>query len=344
MSQPKARRRGGPVRFRYFEPEKRRATQYEEVTLHTQWDPGNFATQGWFNRDAEGRGSWTDDASQLRATDWWAYRDPNQEWFRPFVNRQAGVGDAITLAVAGGRRSQAFGGFTPGWVRALNEIYGPYRFAEYGLFLSLCQAQREARSDVVGNPIVFQSLEKDRHAQDIALYAMELEKEIEAFDDSRCRGLWMESPLWQPARKWVEHLLAARDWGEINFAINLVYDPLLAAFVTRDLLFRSAPHHGDAVTPVLLEGAERDRELRSKSTAALVRFLIEQDPNNRETINAWIERWAPGALEAVHALAPGFEMLEHSPLSFEEAYARVTADWNEMLAELGLRAPEGRHR
>lgn len=340
MNQPTARRRG-PVPFRYFKPQKRRATQYEEVTLHTQWDPGNFATQGWFNRDAHGRGSWSDDATQLRATDWWDYRDPNEEWFRPFVNRQAGVGDAITLAVAGGLRSQAFSGFTPGWVRALNDIYGPYRFAEYGLFLCLCQAQREARSDVVGNPIVFQSLEKDRHAQDIALYGMELEKTIGAYDDAQCRALWMESPLWQPARKWVEYLLAARDWGEINFATNLVYEPLLAAFVTRDLLLRSAPHHGDAVTPVLLEGAERDRELRSKSTAALVRFLIEQDPKNRDTINAWIDQWAPGAIEAVQALAPGFEMPENAPLSFDAAFARVTTDWSATLNELGLRAPAG---
>ena len=95
MASTTTRKRGGPVAFRYFEPAKRRASQYEEVTVHTQWDPENFATQGWFNRDAQGRGSWSDDSTALRAENWWVYRDPNQEWFRPFVNRQAAMGDAV---------------------------------------------------------------------------------------------------------------------------------------------------------------------------------------------------------------------------------------------------------
>ena len=46
------------IPFRYFEPAKRRATQYEEVTMHVQWDPKNYAFQGWFNLDANGRPTW----------------------------------------------------------------------------------------------------------------------------------------------------------------------------------------------------------------------------------------------------------------------------------------------
>ncbi|PWG74738.1 toluene hydroxylase, partial [Enterococcus hirae] len=90
-----------------------------------------------------------------------------------------------------------------------------------------------------------------RHAQDIALYGMELEDVIEGFSDADCRAVWMESPEWQPLRRFLEELLAARDWAEINLAINLLYEPLAAALFARELVLRFAPHHGDSVTPVL---------------------------------------------------------------------------------------------
>ena len=340
MSAKRTRKRGGPVPIRYFEPAGRRATQYEEVTVHLQWAPENFAAQGWFNRDAEGRGAWSDDSTALRAGTWWDYRDPTQEWFRPFVNRQASVGDAVTQAVEGAHRADAFAGFTPGWTDLLSRHYAAYRFAEYGLFLCLSHAQREALSDVVASPLMFQSLEKDRHAQDIALYGMELEKALPGFSDAACKETWMEAAPWQPTRKWIELLLAARDWGEIHLAINLVYEPLVAALFSRELMLRFAPHHGDSVTPVLVGGAEADRARRIDTTNALVTYLLEQAPENRETIEGWVAHWAPGALAACRAFAPLFAEPEHPPEPFAACYARVAAEWRSRLEALGLGVPE----
>ena len=94
------------------------------------------------------------------------------------------------------------------------------------------------------------------------------------------------------------------------------------------------------MTPVLVEGAEKDRALRSLSTGAWVQFLLEQDPQNRDTIDTWIGEWAPGALEACRALAPAFEIPEHPTQSFEQAFARVCADWQSTLKDHGLRVPE----
>ena len=88
MSDTPTRTRGKVIPFRYFDPAKRRATQYEEVTMHVQWDPKNYASQGWFNLDHHGRPAWDDATTVLKAEDWWAYRDPSEEWFRPFVNRK----------------------------------------------------------------------------------------------------------------------------------------------------------------------------------------------------------------------------------------------------------------
>lgn len=336
MTAPNTGARNKYIPFTYLKPEKRRATQYEEVTVHVQWDPKNFATQGWFNRDVHGRPAWSDDSTILKATDWWAYRDPSGEWFRPFVNRQATTGDSIQRAIEGARRAGTLLDFTPRWAAFIGDHYAAYRFPEYGLFLCLCYAQREALSDVVAGPLVFQGLEKDRHAQDIALYCMELEGEIQGFSDANCKTLWMESPIWQPLRQLVELLMASRDWGEINFVINLIYEPLVATLFTRELLSRFAAHHGDTVTPVIAAGAEADSELRIASAKALVTFLLEQDPGNAAVMNGWIQTWTPRASAAARALAPLFERPEHPSQTFAQAWTRVNEQWRTSIADCGL--------
>jgi hypothetical protein len=166
--------------FRYVRPAKRRPTQYEEVTLHTQWDPKNFAKQGWFSPSSDGRPMWDENSTRLRAANWWGYRDPAQQWFRPYVEHQARQEEAIELAVEGAKRTGLFTELTPQWKAILANYYAAYRYLEYGFFLSFCYVQREALSDVVATPLVFEGLDKDRHAQAIALYGMDLEEAIPA--------------------------------------------------------------------------------------------------------------------------------------------------------------------
>jgi methane monooxygenase component A beta chain/propane monooxygenase small subunit len=322
--------------FRYVVPAGRRATQYEEITLHTQWDPKNFAVQGWFNVDKNGRPIWNEDATQVRVTDWWAYRDPAAEWFRPFVKRQADIGRGIEQAIAGAKRAQLFSEFDPNWVRFLGTHYAAFRYVDYGLFLALCQAQREAGSDVVAQPIVYQSIEKDRHAQDVTLYCAELEGQIEGFSDKGCKQVWLEAPEWQPLRRVIEKLLAARDWVEISLVVNLLLDPIVTSLFQRELVLRSAPLNGDPVTPVLVEGSESDREIRRASTTAFVELMLGQNPDNKTIIESWIAQWRPGIEAAAKGLEPLFEGEYRIAQPFERAYDRVCKDQSLLMRSLGL--------
>jgi hypothetical protein len=326
------------IPFRYVEPAKRRATQYEEVTLHSQWDPKNYATQGWFNRDINGRPPWDDASTVLKAAEWWTYRDPSEDWFRPYVTRQAATGNAITQAIEGATRAGLFDGLLPKWQAFLETHYAAYRYPEYGLFMALSYAQREALSDVVAGPLIFQAMEKDRHAQDLALYGMALEDAIPGFDEGQSKTLWMESTVWQGARRVVEYLIASRDWGEINFVINLIYEPLFATLFNRELVLRAAPRHGDTVAGVIAQGAEKDRPYRQGSAVALVRFLLSADPNNKAVMNGWIEQWTPLVTNATDALAPLFEATDIQVQTFELAREVVFEQWRTLIRDCELDA------
>ncbi len=340
MATASQRRSSGGRFFRYLRPAKRRPTQYEEVTLHTQWSPKNFAKQGWFSPGSQGRPVWEEGSTRLRAQDWWGYRDPAEQWFRPYVEGQARQEEAIELAVEGAKRSGLFSGLTPAWRKVLSHYYAAYRYLEYGFFLCFCYVQREALSDVVATPLVFEGLDKDRHAQAIALYGMDLEEALPDFSDAPAEKVWLEDPVFQPSRRYVERLLACRDWGEIVVAVNLVFEPLVGTLFTQEFLARFAPHHGDPVTPVIVETAGADRSRHVAAAAELVRFLLEDTPANREVLEEWLGRWVPPATEAAWALAPLFERTEQRPLTFSLAWQRVWGEYRELLGGLGLSLPQ----
>lgn len=325
--------------FRYFKPAGRRPTQYEEVTLHTQWSPRNFATQGWFSPSSSGRPMWSEDSTLLRAADWWSYRDPAQFWFRPYVEVQAKQEEAIDLAVEGAKRAGLFADFTRSWRELLARYYAAYRYAEYGLFLCFCYAQREALSDVVATPLVFEGLDKDRHAQAIALYCMDLEENLPGFSDAAAESTWLKDPVLQPTREYIERMLACRDWGEIVIAANLIFEPLVATTLTRELLSRFAVRHGDPVTPVILETVEADRRRNCAASVEMVRWLMREDPANGAAIERWLAAWTPLAVRAVRAFAPLFEMTEQRPVGFGDARQRVWDGWAAQIGELKLHVP-----
>jgi hypothetical protein len=333
-SKPAARKAPAPRHsLRYLTPAGARATQYEEVTVHTQWSPSNYATQGWFSRCVDGRPPWTEGSTRLKCRDWWRYRDPAERWFRNYAESQAAAEDAIELATEGAARMGLLARIDPAWLRLLGRHYAAYRYPEYGLFLALCYAQREALSDVAAGPLVFQSLDKDRHSQAIALYMMDLETAVPGFSDSEARAAWTEDPIWQPTRRYVERLIACRDWGEIAFAIDLLYEPIAATLFTRELLARCAPFHGDTVTPVILATVESDRAIAARSMARLFACIIEDAPANREVMDGWIATWAPQALECARALRPLFDA---AAANFEESFARVIDGTRALLSQAGI--------
>ena len=323
--------------FVYINPAKRKPSQYEEITLHTQWDPRNFAVAGWFNLDKNGQPPWREDATLLKASDWWEYRDPNAEWFRPFVKRQADIGRSIEQTIAGAKRAKTCAAFDASWTEFLQTHYAAYRFAEYGLFLILCQAQREAGSDVVAQPMIFQSVEKDRHAQDITLYCMELESQIEGFSDARAKDTWMNAPEWQGLRRVTEYLLACRDWGEIYLVVNCLLEPLVSSLICRELVLRNAPRHGDVITSVIAQAAESCRENSTASTKAFVELLLKQAPeHNLAVIKTWFEKWLPLVEQAAQDITPLFATLDLCNTDGSEALNNVKTDFNKFIADLGL--------
>ncbi len=362
------------VPFRYITPNKGRATDYEELTLHSQWSPQNFAKQGWFNYDLRGKPTWDEDSTRLRCvttpkaeswwysassvtntagparvldeviaqasresqSGWWGYRDPSQQWFRTYVELQSGQEGMIELATQGAQRLGLYQRVARTWMSFLGSYYAAYRYAEYGMFMALCYAQREALADVVANPILFQAVDKERHAQDIALHCMALEETVGDFSDSSSMDIWMHDPIYQPIRRYVELLLACRDWAEILVAVNLCFEPLVGKLFTNFLFARQACAFGDPVTPLVAETVEADRQRSADATGELARFVIANRPDNRPILQEWMERWMPLADTAAAGLQTLAQPPHEDPASFQTELERLRSERARFIKSLGL--------
>ena len=293
--------------FQWFTPASRRATVYEDVTIDTQPSIHRHLSRGWPVSFADGRGTWNDASTALRCTDWFAFRDPGEQWERPFYRSGSAMEQQLEGALASAVEQGLIEDLAPEWIAFLRSSLQIPAFVEHGLWLALATAARDCLSDAVATCVCLQAAHKQRSAQAIVLYAMDLEPHLGCeLPIAAARETFLRDPAWQPTRRYLERLAATADWGEVIVAANLCFEPLVGTLIRRELGMRAAAAGGDTVTPVLARGATQEWEWARTWTVALTRFLVA-DPahgaHNRAVIERWQSAWMDRARAAAQTLS-----------------------------------------
>lgn len=329
--------------FEYFTPAGRRASWYEDVTIDTQPSPNRHLDRGWLVRFDDGRTTWDASSTKLTHEDWYDFRDPNQLWERVYYQQGAGyerqIEDTIAVARADGQPVR----LAPEWIEFLREHMQQSAFVEQGLWLVVASSARAALSDSLAHFMTFSAGFKQRDAQAVVLYAMDLEADHGEFSMDAARESWMNDPQWQPARSYVEELNTLLDWGEVLIAANLCFEPLVGVLLRRELYERGGANNRDTVTPVIFHAAQMEYQQIVKFTAAFAEFLTgseEHGAHNREVIQGWIDAWLPKARGAAAALEPLFAA-QPNGADFATALDHVSGQLTETLDALGFTASTG---
>ena len=104
----------------------------------------------------------------------------------------------------------------------------------------------------------------------------------------------------------MERLLVTYDWGEAFVALNLVLKPVIDELFLKqasDLALTEDDHLLGQIFYSLNEDCQRRRQW----SQALVHTATQDTATNSEVIQAWSDKWYPGALPAVDALVPLFK-------------------------------------
>jgi len=342
--------------FTYITPQRRRLTEYEALTVHMQPDQGGFdhargrfAAPEWYLLRSDGRPLWDPASTALRHPDWYAYRDPAQQWQRTYVRQQEQQETSIDRVTEDAALDGCLAELDAGWIGAmLCRHYRAWSFFEYAVFRALAPAQREALSDTLGNVLCFQSFDHLRHAQDVIIYLVELEHHSEAVDDGAGKQAWMNAPVYQPARKLAEEIMATNDWAELMVGLNLVVGPLLQHMAVSDLVRRNALLNQDPVAAHIAMTAERDRRRNLAAAQAMVRMVtdaaVPEGDANRAVIQRWLDDWTERAVIAADALAPVFEASPRPAIGYAASRAAAHATTRQLFDELGFESRLGASR
>ena len=336
--------------FTFIKPAARRLTEYEALTVHQQPDALGHDLAGGGRHGAEafllrsdGSMPWKEDSTRLRHPDWYRYRDPAQHWQRTYIRHQEQQESAIERATEDAGHNGTLAALDAGWVRdILSTHWRACSHLEYAIFRALCPAQREALGDTLSTALCFQSFDHLRHAQDVVIYLVELERHHDAVEDAAGRRAWMENPSYQPMRRLAERILNTGDWGELMIGLNLAVGPLLQQVSLSSLVRANAGANGDDVAAQILTTTERDRRRNLAATEAFVRMVL--DPAiptaaaNLAVIEEWLGRWSGWARMAADALRPAFAKLSIKVIGFDDAIAKSRIEAAAIAAGLGLSA------
>ncbi len=333
--------------YNYFEPAKRRASRYEDVTVDVQPDPEKYLTQGWILGWANGDLGYDPNWTAIKSSNWHRFRDPNEEWEKTYYVNNSNSVRQVQQNIENAKSENVFGDWNKSWLNILARHVSAFSHADHGLGMYVFMpAQRAAMSNMHNNAIAVNCMHKLRTAQDILLYNLELSEIFgeDEFDGAVHQQVWMEDPAWQPVRENVEKIMNEKDWAETVFASNVVFEPLVGELFRSGFVMRFAPPHGDFLTPSIVGVSERefnDRDLRY--TVAMMKDMLEDEEHgdaNRELMQGWLDTWVPLSVAAAKGLEPIWSEPELRPIEFEESFRRARERFEGILGDLGLRVPQ----
>jgi propane monooxygenase small subunit len=356
-------------RYNYYEPQKRKQSHYEDVTVEVQPDPRHYLTQGWLYGFADGRGGYPLDWTVLKAwgsdkpepqrgpgtggllvdpwpaTGWHEFRDPNEEWELTLYRYNSNVVRQVTQNVEAARQSKAFDQWNTNWVRFVEQHIGAWMHVDHGLGLYLyANANRRAPTNMHNNAISVNSMHRIRAAQDLALYNLTLSEELDGFDGSAHLATWNSDPTWQGVRDVAESLTAIDDWCEAIFAANVVFEPLVGELFRSQLVQQAAPRNGDFVTPTVIGAAEYDFAERDLRYTTVMFDLLTNDrefaDHNKAILQDWLSTWTTKALGAARTLSPLWSQPDAKPPRFEDGLDRAKSRFSGIVTSLGLEEPK----
>ncbi|MEA2169638.1 MAG: propane 2-monooxygenase small subunit [Solirubrobacteraceae bacterium] len=330
--------------YNYFEPRKRRASVYEDVTVDVQPDPARHLTQGWVYAFADGTSGYPEKWTALKSSNWHLFLDPNEEWEQTIYRNASNTVRQISSTLANAKAAGSYAAWNRSWVKVVERHVSAWAHLEQGLGMHVyTPAQRDAPTNMINNALCVGAVHKLRFAQDIILYNLDVSEQIPGFDGAAHKEAWQSDPVWQGVRENAEKLTGIRDWAEAFFATAVVFEPLVGELFRSGFVMQSAARQGDFVTPTVMGCGEADAAREQRGARALFRMLADDETHgaeNKALMQSWLEKWIPESLAAGAQLQPIWSQVSEKVVTFDDSLATAKARMRDLLEDLTLESPK----
>lgn len=281
------------------------ASRYQEATFDIQPTEHFHYRPTW----APDRELYDPAFSALRLADPYSFTDPRQYYYTPYVTARAAHHEAFGQTLAYLEERDLLVRLPDAWRSLLAAVVVPLRHYESGAQLLSVAGARLAYGTSIEQCCTFAAFDRMGNAQmlsriGIALGGGTADVLIEA------KAAWLDEPHLQPLRRLVEEAMVEPDWAAAVLAVDMV-DALLYPTVFRGL-DDVALLGGAAAWSLLAQHFEHWYADQRRWLDALTQAWTgdaTHGEGNAAALAAIRARWAPGATEAVTAIAGAVDAL-----------------------------------
>ncbi|MDD2990820.1 MAG: aromatic/alkene monooxygenase hydroxylase subunit beta [Zoogloea sp.] len=270
------------------------------------------------------------DASLTRIVmaDWYALKDPRQFYYSTYTltrARQQENAEANFSFV----ESRGLADMLPEALRATAlAVLLPLRHAAWGANQNNTFVCSYGYGVVFTQPCIYHAMDNLGIAQYLSRLGLLL-GDTEALDAAKRD--WMDSPAWQPLRRYVEDCMACRDPFELFVAQNLAMDGLLYPLIYDRIVDEHLSVQGGSAVAMLTQFMSDWFDETRKWIDAVIKVAAAESDANRGLLEGWTRQWSA---RAASALLPVAELALGTQA--DEAMAEQLAAFKARAAKAGL--------
>ncbi|WP_347456884.1 aromatic/alkene monooxygenase hydroxylase subunit beta [Acinetobacter thermotolerans] len=267
----------------------------------------------------------------IKMQDWYALKDPRQLYYGTYTQTRARQQEVLESNFTFVEKNQILNTIAPELLEKAEKLLIPLRHYEWGANMNNSFITGYAYGATLTNATMFATMDRLGSAQYLTRIGLLLDGN-QGTSLERAKQAWLEAAEWQPLRESVEHMFVVKDWYELFIAQNLVFDgylyPLIKHIVDRDLVAQGASAIS-LLTAFMNEWFDETQPWVN----SVIKTTLQESEDNREQIQAWIEKWQSQACRVVQTLLTAMECEESDLEYIESIFAK-------RLSKIGLTAKE----
>jgi len=241
------------------------------------------------------------DASRTAITmrDWYALKDPRQYYYGSYTQARARLQETAEADFDFVETRGLADSYDDSARRIALDFYLPLRHVAWGANMNGASMCAYGFGTAITQPCLYQGMDQLGIAQYLTRLGLALGQpgDLEA-----AKHAWLNAPVWQGLRRYVEDTFVLKDWFELYVAQNVVLDgllfPLAYGEVERSLTAKAGP-----VVAMLTRFQSEWFQDASKWVDACLRVAAQENPANQAQLAAWSAHWRGRAVEALQPLA-----------------------------------------
>lgn len=259
--------------------------------------------------------------------DWYAFKDPRQFYYGTYTLARAKQQDAAEAAFEFVEDRQLISHLPENLIEQVLAILLPLRHAEWGANMNNSFICAYGYGTAITQPAMYHAMDRLGIAQYLTRIGLTI-AEPDCLDHAKTA--WLEAPMWQGLRRYIEDTLVLKDWFELFIAQNVVLDGLLYPLIYEafdDVL----TIQGGASVSMLTQFMRDWYEESVRWVDASAKTAAAESTANQAQLSSWVNHWQARAIAAIEPLAA-----TALPATANRVMDDVVSEFNTRLNKLGI--------